>query len=101
MYTLDRDDTPYRITVPHWSVGCTHRVAAAAWSHVLSASLSCSGPYGPTLAEFKAALGRKGHFKYFFKAMEEGTSVKVEVTDEAAPLPSAGGKYVAWLTTLQ
>lgn len=76
-------------------------MAAAAWSHVLSASLSCSGPYGPTLAEFKAALGRKGHFKYFFKAMEEGTSVKVEVTDEAAPLPSAGGKYVAWLTTLQ
>ena len=67
----------------------------------MSASLPCSGPYGPTLAEFKAALGRKGHFKYFFKAMEEETSVKVEVTDEAALLPSAGGKYVAWLTTLQ
>lgn len=63
--------------------------------------LPCSGPYGPTLAEFKAALGRKGRFKYFFKATEEGSLVKVEVTDEAAPLPTIGGKYVAWVTTLQ
>ena len=101
MYTLDKDDTPYRITVPHRSVH-SHSTAAqvcVAWHNQVL--LPCSGPYGPTLAEFKAALGRKGRFKYFFKATEEGSLVKVEVTDEAAPLPTIGGKYVAWVTTLQ
>ena len=90
IYMLDEDDTSYSNTVPNRAhhIHTIHSRQELICDKCPSPSLPCSGPNGPTLADFEAVFGRKGHFKYFFQSTEEGSSGKVEVTDNAAPLPT-------------
>lgn len=73
MFIMDNDPTPYRINV------------------------ALRTPNGPVLGDFKRSLGKKGNFTYYFRSNEEGSVMKVELTEDTAVLPMVDGKIMAWV----
>jgi hypothetical protein len=58
---------------------------------------TCRTPNGPVLGDFKRSLGKKGNFTYYFRSNEEGSVMKVELTEDTAVLPMVDGKIMAWV----